>query len=302
MPTFFATPSITITIFSSPTADPDGDCVVNADDVNPFDPNVFANLIIPAEYSFWEKDRFSLPFSVAGKGIAKLTLPATYYKVSENPIRDAQGVVVLSTSTEVDGIITISFSQNTKELMTYSLELTTKKGNTKERESIKNKRDHESDNEKRHDLEKELDFASAPIILSLQSLSCPNTTSETATVNIYDKQQNAQVQYKYKDIGTLDFVMKSDDVIKIKRGQPLVLTIKVTGAKKNVPYDVSLAGNFTTLSTVQEEEHHDNDDRKQKAFTLFYPLSTLSTQENITVNLTVGGVTKSVVIGVKFEE
>jgi len=128
------------------------------------------------------------------------------------------------------------------------------------------------------------------------------TTSEISVVNIYDKQQNAQVQYKYKDIGTLDFVMKSDDVIKIKKGQPLVLTIKVTGVKKNVPQDVSLSGNFTTLSTVQEEEHHDNDDRKQKAFTLFYPLSTQTAIENISVNLTVGGITKSAVLSVKFED
>ncbi|MFA5997605.1 MAG: hypothetical protein WC791_03930 [Candidatus Paceibacterota bacterium] len=126
--------------------------------------------------------------------------------------------------------------------------------------------------------------------------------SEISAVNIYDKQQNAQVQYKYKDTGSLDFVMKSDDVITIKKGQPLVLTIKVTGVKKNVPYDASLSGGFTTLSTVQEEEHRDNDDRKQKTFTLFYPLSTSSTLENVMVNLIVGGVTKNQVLSVKFED
>jgi len=180
--------------------------------------------------------------------------------------------------------------------------VTIKKGNTKEKESIKKKKEHESEEGRRHDLEKELDFASAPIMLSLQSLSCPNTTSQTATVNIYDKEQNMQVHFKYKDTGTLDFVMKSDDVIKIKKGQPLVLTIKVSGPKREVFFDASLVGSFTSLAVSQEEQHHDGDDRKQKTFTLFYPLSTQTTQENIVVNLRVGGGTKSEILSVRFED
>jgi len=58
-----ATSTIAITIYSSPTADPDGDGVSNQDDVKPFDATVFASLIIPTEYSFWEKEKFTLPFS-----------------------------------------------------------------------------------------------------------------------------------------------------------------------------------------------------------------------------------------------
>ena len=147
-----------------------------------------------------------------------------------------------------------------------------------------------------------MNFASAPITLTLQSQTCANATSQVATVNIYDKQQTAQLQHKYKDTGSLDFVMKSDDIVKIKKGQPLALTIKVTGVKKTVPFDVSLSGNFTTIDVVQEEEHHGNDNRKQKTFILFYPLSTQTAQENITVNLTVGGVAKSEVVSVRFED
>lgn len=297
-----ATSSIAVTAYSSPDADPDGDGVINQDDVKPFDATVFANLTIPNEYSLWEKDSFNLPFSVAGKGNVSLSLSNTYYRVGTSPIKDSMGVIVPATVTTTDGVITVSFAQGTKELKTYTLTLTTTKGNAKERDSIKKKRDNEQDEGRRHDMDKELDFAAAPIILSLQSLSCPNTTSQAATVNIYDKQQNAQVQYKYKDTGSLDFIMKSYDVIKIKKGQPLVLTVKVTGAKKNVLSDVTISGNFTTLSVIQEEEHHDSDDRKQKTFTLFYPLSTHTAQENITVNLTVGGFAKSALLSVKFED
>ncbi|MGB2580583.1 MAG: hypothetical protein WBC83_02715, partial [Minisyncoccia bacterium] len=84
-------------------------------------------------------------------------------------------------------------------LKTYTLTLTTNKGNTKERKSLKDKRDRESDEGRRHDLEKELDFASAPITLSLTNTDANKTTSQITTVTIYDKQQTAQLQYKYKN-------------------------------------------------------------------------------------------------------
>ena len=134
-------------------------------------------------------------------------------------------------------------------------------------------------------LDKELNFARAPITLSITNTTANKSTSQTSTVTIYDKEQNVQVQYKYKkDTGTLDFMMKSDDVIKIKKGQSLVLTVKVNGPKREVPFTSNISGNFTTLSVVQEEEHKDDDDRKQQTFTLFYPTN-LTTDTNYTLAL-----------------
>ncbi|KKS27718.1 MAG: hypothetical protein UU88_C0003G0046 [Parcubacteria group bacterium GW2011_GWC1_42_11] len=298
-----ATSSIAVTIYSSPTADPDGDGVPNQDDVKPFDATVFANLTIPAEYAFWEKESFDLPFSVAGKGNVTLSLSNTYYKVETSPIKDSVVAIVPATVLTVDGVVTVSFSQDTKELKTYTLTLTTTKGNTKERKSLKEKRDHESDEGRRHDLEKELDFADAPITLSITNTTANKTTSQISVINIYDKQQTAQLQYKYKDTDySTTLLLKSDDVLKTKKGQPLELTVKVTGIKKDVPFTTNISGNFTILSVVQEEEHKDDDDRKQTKFSLFYPLSTQSTQENITITTTVNGITSTDVVGVKFEE
>lgn len=152
-------------------------------------------------------------------------------------------------------------------------------------------------------VEKELDFAGAPITLSITNATANKTTSQTATVNIYDKQQTAQLQYKYKDTNhTTSLLLKSDDVLKLKKGQPLELTVKVTGIKKDVPFTTNISGNFTTLNVVQEEEHSDSDDRKQTKFSLFFPQSLVTTQENITVTITVNGITSTDMVGVRFEE
>src|SRR3989344_4168808 len=292
-----ATSSVAVTIYSSPTADPDGDGVPNQDDVKPFDATVFANLVIPSEYSLWEKESFDLPFSVAGKGSVVLTLSNTYYNVGINPIKDAAGANIPATVTTTDGVITITFNQDTKEAKNYSLTLTTKKGNTKERESVKRAHERETNQEKKHELEKELDFASAPITLSITNTDANKTTSQAGAVAIYDKQQTAQLQYKYKESDhSTTLLLKSDDTIKLKKGQPLELTVKVTGVKKDVPFTTNITGNFTMLSVLQEEEHKDDDDRKQTKFSLFYPQSTTTTQESITVTTTVNGVTQTDVV------
>lgn len=297
-----ATSTITVTIYSSPEADPDGDGVPNQDDVKPFDATVFANLTIPAEYALWEKESFDLPFGVAGKGEVNLLLSNTYYRVGASPVKDSVGATVPATVTTTDGVITVLFTQGTKELKTYTLTLTTKKGNSKERESIKYKKDHETDEVKKHDLEKEFDFASAPITLSITNTTANISTSEISTVTIYDKQQTAQLQYKYKDNDhTTSLLLKSDDVLKLKKGQPLELTVKVTGIKKDVSFTTNISGNFTMLSVVQEEEHSDSDDRKQTKFSFFFPLSTQSAQESITITTTVNGITSTDVVGVRFE-
>lgn len=298
-----ATSSIAVTIYSSPEADPDSDGVPNQDDVKPYDATVFANLTIHDEYSLWEKDSFNLPFSVAGKGNITLSLSSTYYRVGVSPMKDSIGAVVSTTVTTTDGVITVSFAQNTKELKTYTLTLTTTNGNTKERKSLKEKRDREGDEEKRHDLEKELKFASAEIILSVVNATANKTTSATSVVNIYDKQQATQLQYKYKDTNhTTSLLLKSDDVLKLKKGQPLELTVKVTGIKKDVPFTTNIVGNFTMLNVVQEEEHDDDSDRKQTKFSIFYPLSAATTQESITITTTVNGITQTDVVLVRFEE
>ncbi|MFA5997741.1 MAG: hypothetical protein WC791_04650 [Candidatus Paceibacterota bacterium] len=299
----FATSSIAVTVYSSPTADPDGDGVPNQDDVKPFDGTVFANLIIPDEYSLWEKDSFNLPFSVAGKGNVSLSLSNTYYRVGISPVKDSNNASVPATITTVNGVITISFSQNTKELKTYTLTLATIKGNVKEKDSINKKKDHESDEERRHALDKEIKFANAEIALSIINTTANKTTSATSIVNIYDKQQTGQLQYKYKDTNhTTTLLLKSDDVLKLKKGQPLELTVKVTGIKKDVPFTTNIAGNFIVLIVVQEEEHDNDNDRKQTKFSLFYPPSTSSAQENITITTTVNGITQMDVVGVRFEE
>ncbi|MFA5997297.1 MAG: hypothetical protein WC791_02285 [Candidatus Paceibacterota bacterium] len=298
-----ATSSIAVTVYSSPTADPDGDGVPNQDDVKPFDTTVFANLTIPDEYSLWEKDSFNLPFSVAGRGNVSLNLSNTYYRVGNSPVKDSNEATVPATVATTNGVITISFPQSTKELKTYTLTLTTTKGNTKERESIKHKRDHESDNERRNELEKELKFANAEITLSITNTVANKTTSQTSTVNIYDKQQTAQLQYKYKDTAhSTTLLLKSDDVLKLKKGQPLELTVKVTGIKKDVPFTTNISGNFTMLNVVQEEEHSDGDDRKQTKFSLFFPQGTTAAQENIIITTTVNGITQTDVVEVRFGE
>ncbi|MCK9344826.1 MAG: hypothetical protein M0P64_01715 [Candidatus Pacebacteria bacterium] len=84
-------------------------------------------------------------------------------------------------------------------------------------------------------------------------------------------------------------------------GQPLELTVKVTGIKKDVPFLTNITGNFTMMSVVQEEEHKDGDDRKQTKFSLFFPQSLATTQENITITTTVNGITQTDVVGVRFE-
>ncbi|MFA5997128.1 MAG: NosD domain-containing protein [Candidatus Paceibacterota bacterium] len=298
-----ATSSIAITIYSSPAADPDGDGVPNQDDVKPFDATVFVNLIIPSEYSLWEKESFDLPFSVAGKGDVNLILSNTYYRIGTSPVKDSIGTTVPATVTTTDGVITVSFAQSTKELKTYTLTLATTKGNTKERDSIKKKRDHEGDEERRRDLEKELDFAGSPITLGITNTSANKTTSEMSIVNIYDKQQTAQLQYKYKDTNhSTTLLLKSDDTLKLKKGQPLEMTVKVTGIKKDVPFASNIVGNFTMLNVVQEEEHDNDNDRKQTKFSLFFPQSLATTQENITITTTVNGITQMDVVGVRFEE
>lgn len=213
-----ATSSIAVTVYSSPEADPDGDGVPNQDDVKPFDATVFANLTIPDEYSLWEKESFDLPFSVAGKGNVTLSLSNTYYRVVASPVKDSSGGIIPATVVTLDGVINVSFPQGAKDLKTYTLTLTTTKGNTKERKSLKEKRDHESDEGRRHDLDKELDFASAPITLSITNTWANKTTSQAGTVAIYDKQQTVQLQYKYKETNrSTSLLLKSDDVLKIKK-------------------------------------------------------------------------------------
>ncbi|MCK9344828.1 MAG: right-handed parallel beta-helix repeat-containing protein [Candidatus Pacebacteria bacterium] len=298
-----ATSSIAVTIYSSPEADPDGDGVPNQDDVKPFDATVFANLTIPTEYALWEKESFDLPFSVAGKGNVLLTLSNTYYQVGANPVKDNAGTIVPAAVTTADGVISITFLQDTKELRNYTFTIATKKGNSKERKSLKDKWDNELDEEKRHDLDKEFKFASAPITLAIINTTANISTSQTSSVTIYDKTQSAQLQYKYKDTEhSTSLLLKSDDTIKLKKGQPLVLTVKMSGAKRDTPFTANISGNFTTLNVVQEEEHSDGDDRKQTKFSLFFPQSLTTTQENITIVTTVNGITQTDVVEVRFEE
>ncbi|MFA5997738.1 MAG: alpha/beta hydrolase [Candidatus Paceibacterota bacterium] len=298
-----ATSSIAVTVYSSPIADPDGDGVPNQDDVKPFDSTVFANLTIPSEYSLWEKESFDLPFSVAGKGNVTVTLSSTYYQAGSSPIKDNMGTIIPATVTVVDGVISIVFSQDTKEPKNYALTIATKKGNTKERKSLKEKRDHELDNERKSELEKELKFARAEITLSILNTTANKSTTAISAVSIYDKQQTAQLQYKYKDTNhSTTLLLKSDDVLRLKKGQPLELTVKVTGIKKNVPFSANISGNFTTLSVIQEEEHDTDNDRKQTKFSVFFPLSAQATQESIIITTTVNGITSTDVVGVRLED
>ena len=207
-----------------------------------------------------------------------------------------------TTVTTTDGVIMVSFAQEIKDLKTYTLTLTTKKGNTKERESIKKKRDQETNVSNKLELEQELKFASAPITLSITNTIANKTASQTATVNIYDKQQTAQLQYKYKDTDhTTTLLLKSDDVLKLKKGQPLALTVKVSGIKKDVPFTSNITGNFTMLSVVQEEEHSDSENRKQTKFSLFFPQSITTSQETINITTSVNGVTQTDVVHVTLE-
>ena len=130
----------------------------------------------------------------------------------------------------------------------------------------------------------------------------PQTTTTSANVTIYDKQQTAQLQYKYKDTDhTTTLLLKSDDVLKLKKGQPLALTVKVSGIKKDVPFTSNITGNFTMLSVVQEEEHSDSENRKQTKFSLFFPQSITTSQETINITTSVNGVTQTDVVHVTLE-
>ena len=119
-------------------------------------------------------------------------------------------------------------------------------------------------------------------LLVFLSLAFFDVISKTAIISLQDK-IDISVYFKHD--------VPEEQVLDLSEEMELLDEVK---SVEYVSQDKALA--------IFKEEHKDDDDRKQTKFSLFYPQSTTTTQESITVTTTVNGVTQTDVVSVRFEE